>query len=101
MVPRSSDAAANRVEHAVHRTAPMALWCDSLTVIWYAQWSKRRKPLPMQAGRWQRGKTAPSFADMLATLRRQCGSVWVSDQADAGRLDQKSLAPLLDVVGYG
>ena len=91
----------NRVEHAVQRTAPMALWCYSLTVIWYAQWSKRRRQLPMRAGRWYRDKTAPSFSDMLATLRRQCWSTWVSDQADAGRLDQKSLAPLLDVVGYG
>jgi len=91
----------NRVEHAVHRTAPMALWCYSLVVIWYAQWAKRRKTLPMRAGRWQRDKTAPSFADMLATLRRQCWSVWVSDRADAGRLDQKSLSPLLEMVGYG
>ena len=91
----------NRVEHAVQRTAPMALWGYSLTVIWYAQWSKRRRQLPMRAGRWYRDKTAPSFSDMLATLRRQCWSTWVSDQADAGRLDQKSLAPLLDVVGYG
>lgn len=91
----------NRVEHAVHRTAPMALWCYSLTVLWYLQWSKRRTKLPMRAGRWYRDKTAPSFADMLATLRRQCWSEWVSDQADAGRLDQKSLDPLLDAVGYG
>lgn len=91
----------NRVEHAVQRTAPMALWCYSLTVLWYLQWSKRRTRLPMRAGRWYRDKTAPSFADMLATLRRQCWSEWVSDQADAGRLDQKSLDPLLDAVGYG
>jgi len=91
----------NRVEHAVHRTAPMALWCYSLVVIWYVQWSRRRKTLPMRTGRWYRDKTAPSFADMLATLRQQCWAVWVSDQVDSGRLDQKSLAPLLEVVGYG
>jgi len=91
----------NRAEHAVHRTAPMALWCYSLTVIWYVRWSRCRTRLPMRAGRWYRDKTAPSFADMLATLRRQCWAVWVSDRADDGRLDQKSLAPLLDVVGYG
>ena len=91
----------NRVEHAVHRTAPMALWCYSLVVIWYAQWSRRRKTRPMRADRWQRDKTAPSFSDMLATLRRQCWSVWVSDRADGGHLDQKSLAPLLEMVGYG
>lgn len=53
------------------------------------------------AERWQRDKTTPSFADMLTTLRRQCWTVWVSDRADAGRLDQKSLSPLLELVGYG
>jgi len=91
----------NRVEHAVHRTAPMALWCYSLTVIWYVQWSRRRQTLPMRADRWYRDKRAPSFADMLATLRRQCWTLWVSDRASVGPLDQKSLAPLLDVVSYG
>jgi hypothetical protein len=52
-------------------------------------------------GGWYRNKTVPSFADMLATLRRQCWTIWVSDQAQRGRLDQKSLAPLLDIAGYG
>lgn len=91
----------NRTEHAVQRTAPMALWSYSLVVLWYVQWARRRKTLPMRQGRWYRDKLAPSFADMLATLRRQCWTIWVSDQAQHGRLDQKSLAPLLDVVGYG
>ena len=91
----------NRTEHAVQRTAPMALWSYSLVVLWYLQWARRRKTLPMRQGRWYRDKQAPSFADMLATLRRQCWTNWVSDQAQHGRLDQKSLAPLLDVVGYG
>ena len=91
----------NRTEHAVQRTAPMALWAYSIVVFWYVGWARRRKTLPMRAGSWYRDKTVPSFADMLATLRRQCWTIWVSDQAQRGRLDQKSLAPLLDVVGYG
>lgn len=91
----------NRTEHAVHRTAPMALWAYSLVVVWYAQWARGRKTLPFRSARWYRHKAAPSFADMLATLRRQCWTIWVSDQAQRGRFDQKSLAPLLDVVGYG
>lgn len=90
----------NRSEHAVHRTAPMALWAYSIVVVWYVRWARRRKTLPMRAGRWYRNKTVPSFADMLATLRRQCWTIWVSDQAARGRLDQKSLAPLLDLAGY-
>lgn len=91
----------NRAEHAVQRTAPMALWAYSIVVVWYAKWARRRKILPMRFGSWYRHKTAPSFADMLATLRRQCWTIWVSDQANRGRLDQKSLAPLLELVGYG
>jgi hypothetical protein len=91
----------NRTEHAVQRTAPMALWAYSLVVVWYVSWARKRKTLPMRTGRWYRTKTVPSFADMLATLRRQCWTVWVSDQAQRGRLDQKSLAPLLDIAGYG
>ena len=91
----------NRTEHAVHRTAPMALWAYSLVVLCYADWASRRQVLPFRSGSWYRTKTTPSFSDMLAVLRRQCWSIWVSDQASRGRLDQKSLAPLLDIVGYG
>jgi hypothetical protein len=91
----------NRKEHAVHRTAPMALWTYSIVVLWYAQWARGRKTLPFRSASWYRNKATPSFADMLATLRRQCWTIWVSDRANRGRFDQKSLAPLLDVVGYG
>jgi len=91
----------NRTEHAVQRTAPMAMWAYSIVVIWYLGWARRRTKLPIRQGSWYRDKTVPSFADMRATLRRQCWTFWVSDQAQRGGLDQKSLAPLLDVVGYG
>jgi hypothetical protein len=79
----------------------MAMWAYSLVIVWYVDWARNRKTLPMRPANWYRHKTAPSFADMLATLRRQCWTIWVSDQAQHGRLDQKSLAPLLDLVGYG
>lgn len=91
----------NRTAQAVERTAPMALWTYSIVVCWYAKWAGRRSKLPMRYAPWQRGKTAPSFADMLATMRRHCWTVWISAQADKGRLDQKSLEPLLDIAGYG
>lgn len=90
----------NRTEHAVQRTAPMALWAYSIVIVWYVNWARNRKRLPIRTGRWYRHKTEPSFADMLATARRQCWRIWVSDQASRGRIDQKSLAPLLDIVGY-
>jgi len=37
---------------------------------------------------------------MLAALRRESWTRWLSDQATNDRLDQKDLAPLLDAVGY-
>lgn len=90
----------NRTERAVQRTAPMALWTYSLVILWYATWSARRTRLPMRLAPWYRTKTAPSFSDMLATLRRQSWTLWISDQAGRDRLDQKHLEPLLDAVGY-
>lgn len=91
----------NRTELAAQRTAPMALWTYSLVIIWYRQWSKRRKHLPFREAPWYTTKTMPSFADMLATLRRESWTLWISDQAANDHLDQKHLAPMLDVVGYG
>lgn len=93
--------AQNRTEHAVHRTTPMALWAYSLVVIWYANNLQRHRAMPFRRDRWFQNKVAPSFADMLAAMRRDCWTVWVSDQAQNGSLDQKSLAPLLDIAGYG
>ncbi len=91
----------NRTERAVQRTAPMALWTYSLTILWYARWARARERLPMRLAPWYTTKTAPSFSDMLATLRRQAWTLWLSDQARQDRLDQKELEPLLDAVGYG
>jgi hypothetical protein len=54
---------------AVERTAPMAMLFYSLIVLWFAQEGHRYyKPLECP---WYESKAAPSFADMLATLRRQ------------------------------
>jgi hypothetical protein len=60
----------NRTEHAVERTAPMALWLYSLVVVWYL-----RTGQPLRAARiaglpWYTSKAAPAFSDMLAPLRR-------------------------------
>lgn len=54
---------------AVERTAPMAMLLYSLIVLWFAREGPRRyQPLDCP---WYVSKTAPSFADMLATLRRE------------------------------
>ncbi len=54
---------------AVERTAPLAMLLYSLIVLWFAKQGHRLyKPLNCP---WYTTKSEPSFADMLATLRRQ------------------------------
>jgi len=54
---------------AVERTAPLAMLLYSLIVLWFAREGHRvYKPLECP---WYTTKAEPSFADMLATLRRQ------------------------------
>ena len=53
---------------SVERTAPLAMLLYSLIVLWFAQEGHRNwRPLNCP---WYPSKTAPSFADMLGTLRR-------------------------------
>lgn len=53
---------------SVERTAPLAMLLYSLIVLWFAREGHRRwHPLECP---WYTSKTEPSFADMLATLRR-------------------------------
>jgi hypothetical protein len=91
----------NRCERAVQRTAPMALWTYSLVIVWYAVWAKGRRRLSIRPAPWYRRKKVPSFADMLATLRRQSWTLILSDQAGKTCFDQNAIEPLLDAVGYG
>jgi hypothetical protein len=53
---------------AVERTAPLAMIFYTLVVLWFAGEGHRQyRPLDCP---WYTSKAAPSFADMLATLRR-------------------------------
>lgn len=55
---------------AVERTAPVAMLLYTLIVLWFARQGHRHyRPLTRP---WYRGKSQPSFADMLTTLRRRC-----------------------------
>ena len=53
---------------AVERTAPLAMLLYSLIVLWFAR-EGHRYYQPRECP-WYTSKTEPSFADMLATLRR-------------------------------
>jgi len=61
--------AANRTPLAVQRTAPMAMFLHSLTIVWFA--TEGHKDLQFPNRPWYPWKTEPSFADMLTTLRRK------------------------------
>ena len=89
----------NRTERAVERTAPMALWVYTLTVAWYLTAGKKLKTARLPQFPWYR-KKVPAFSDMLAALRREAWSRRLLDPAGFDRSAQKSVAPLLDAVGY-
>jgi len=73
---------ANRTAKAVQRTAPMAMFLHSLTVVWFASEGHANLQFPDRP--WYAWKREPSFADMLTTLRRKS---WED------KLSQVSLAP--------
>ena len=60
---------ANRTPQAVRRTAPMAMFLYSLTIVWYATEGHAHWQIPLRPWYWW--KSEPSFADMLTTLRRK------------------------------
>lgn len=78
---------------AVERTAPTALLLYTAVVLWFVRVGHRSYEPPRRP--WYRKKRHPSFADMLATLKRQTLAAEVSRQTEpdhsprkAGRLEQ-------------
>ena len=61
----------NQTERAVRRTAPFAGLVFALIVLWYATELQAGRVATWVARPWYRRKTAPAFADVLATLRQQ------------------------------
>jgi hypothetical protein len=72
---------ANRVPKAVQRTAPMAMFLYSLTLVWYATEGHADWQIPDRP--WYRRKSEPSFADMLTTLRRKSWNEKISQVSPA------------------
>jgi len=64
--------ARNRTENAVRRTVPFQFLAIDLTVIWYALHGHHPDDITEHRRRspWYLTKSCPSFADMLAKLRR-------------------------------
>lgn len=65
-------------ESAVQRTAPMALYLYSLVVYWFVTTGYRSYQASERP--WYGKKVHPSFAEMLATLKRQHLQLEVSEQ---------------------
>jgi len=89
----------NRTERAVERTAPMALWAFTLTVVWYITVGKDTPGARVAILPWYR-KSVPAFSDMLAALRRETWRARLFDPLHFKRGTQKSVASLLQAVAY-
>ena len=76
--------AENRTEKAVQRTVPFQFLTMTLTICWYALHGHHPDDVAERRARapWYLSKTNPSFADMLAKLRR----IIIADQYSPGRL---------------
>jgi hypothetical protein len=76
--------AENRTEKAVRRTVPFQFLTMTLTICWYALHGHHPDDIAERRARapWYLSKTNPSFADMLAKLRRTL----IADQYSPGRL---------------
>jgi hypothetical protein len=59
----------NRTQRAVERTAPFGLALYGLTLVWFHLEGHRSLSYPER--RWYPGKEEPSYADILAALRRE------------------------------
>lgn len=89
----------NRTPLAVERTAPMALWLYTLTVLWYVTHYGQQTVVPLRRTPWYR-KTRPAFSDMLAALRYEMLRHRITSEHADGQNNQKSLEYLLRMIAY-
>ena len=87
----------NRKDRAVERTAPMALWLHSLVVLWYLGTGQHSRAARQPAMPWY-AKTAPTFSDMLATLRRASWTERLSVPCANVQTLRKRIRPLIEAL---
>lgn len=87
----------NRTNRAVERTAPMALWLHTLVVLWYLATGQHSRAARQPAMPWYK-KTAPTFSDMLATLRRASWAERLSDPRASAQTLRKRMQPLVEAL---
>lgn len=88
--------AANRVRLAVTRTAPMALFLYSMAIVWFHEVGQAFCEIPDRP--WYRGKTEPSFADILSTLRRESLEEKTATLPLKKTADKRWLARIIDLL---
>ncbi len=86
-----------RTDRAVERTAPMALWLHSLTVLWYLGIGQHLRAARQPTLPWY-NKTAPTFSDMLATLRRASWAERLSVPCANVQTLRKRMRPLVEAL---
>lgn len=87
--------ARNRTPKAVERTLPLGVIAYSLVIVWYARHAHTTADVVAEHRRrapWYRTKTAPSFDDMLALLRRTI----IASRFSATRPTQPDLTKIED-----
>jgi DDE superfamily endonuclease len=87
----------NRTDRAVERTAPMSLWLHTLVVLWYLDAGQHLRAARQPALPWYK-KTAPTFSDMLATLRRSSWAQRLSDPCANVQTLRKRMRPLVEAL---
>ena len=87
----------NRLNRAVERTAPMALWLHSIVVLWYLAHGQHGRAARQPTLPWYT-KTAPTFSDMLATLRRASWAERLSVPCADVRTLRKRMRPLVEAL---
>ena len=81
---------------AAQRTAPVAMLLYSLVVLWFARQGHRHYAPPHRP--WYRTKAAPSFADMLATLRCRSAAETISATPPHRQPGKKTMETLIHVL---
>jgi hypothetical protein len=88
--------ASNRTERAVKRTAPVGLALYGLTLVWFDRDGHRSLSFPDRP--WYLGKEEPSYADIIAALRRESWRGQFAGVDWEGGARETPLAQLIEFV---
>ncbi len=88
----------NRTPRAVQRTAPLALYLHTLVILWFAEHGRFDAEAYRRAHPWYTRKRTPSFADMLAHLKRASLRESISRYPGQKPPSLKKLLPLFQAL---